>query len=176
MLITHLCSTLCDPWTVGRQVPLSMDSPDKNTGVGCQALLQGIFPPQGWNLRLLCLLHWQAGSLPLVPPGKAHYLHHCSPCPPELPPQQWGQLSLGVKSSGKKMSPNTVEHSRSSWEKRAGGRIPMSPSPGLLSRGCPSNRVACGVDRRHAGNHSWKPQDGLVLHPWRNHGSGRKLD
>ena len=30
----------------------------------------GDIPDQGSNLRLLCLLHWQAGSLPLVPPGK----------------------------------------------------------------------------------------------------------
>ena len=28
-------------------------------------LLQGIFPAQGSNLHLLCLLHWQADSLPL---------------------------------------------------------------------------------------------------------------
>ena len=42
----------------------------KNTGVGCRALLQGIFPPQGLNPCLLCLLHQQAGSLPLGPPGK----------------------------------------------------------------------------------------------------------
>ena len=41
-----------------------------NTGVGCHSLLQGIFPTSGWNLCLLCLLHWQAGSLPLAPPGK----------------------------------------------------------------------------------------------------------
>jgi len=34
------------------------------------ALLQGIFPTQGSNLRLLCLLHRQRGSLPLAPPGK----------------------------------------------------------------------------------------------------------
>ena len=27
-------------------------------------------PNTGSNLCLLCLLHWQAGSLPLVPPGK----------------------------------------------------------------------------------------------------------
>ena len=46
------------------------DSPGKNTGVGCHALLQGIFPTQGSNLSLLPLLHWQMGSLPLVPPGK----------------------------------------------------------------------------------------------------------
>ena len=43
---------------------------DKNTGVGCHALLQGIFLTQGSNLYLLQLLHWQVGSLPLEPPGK----------------------------------------------------------------------------------------------------------
>ena len=37
--------------------------------MGCRALLQGIFLTQGWNPRLLCLQHWQAGSLPPVPPG-----------------------------------------------------------------------------------------------------------
>ena len=58
------------PWTVARQAPLSMDSPGRNTGVGCHFLLQGIFPTQGSNLCLLCLLHWQADSLPLAPPGK----------------------------------------------------------------------------------------------------------
>ena len=46
------------------------DSPGKNTGVGCQSLLQGIFPTQGLNLWLLHLPHWQVGSLPLAPPGK----------------------------------------------------------------------------------------------------------
>ena len=46
------------------------DSPDKNTGVGCHALLQGIFLTQGSNPHLLCLMHWQVGSLSLAPPGK----------------------------------------------------------------------------------------------------------
>ena len=42
------------------------DSPGKNTGVGCCALLQGIFLTLGLNPRLchLCFLHWQMGSLP----------------------------------------------------------------------------------------------------------------
>ena len=44
--------------------------PGKSTGVGCHFLLQGIFPTWGSNLCLSSLLHWQAGSLPLVPPGK----------------------------------------------------------------------------------------------------------
>ena len=42
------------------------DSPGKKTGVGCHALLQGIFLTRGSNPGLLCLLHWQAGSLPLA--------------------------------------------------------------------------------------------------------------
>ena len=34
---------------------------------------QGIFLTQEWKLHLLCLLHWQADSLPLPPPGKPGY-------------------------------------------------------------------------------------------------------
>ena len=48
--------------------------PGKNTGAGCHFQVQGIFPTQGLNPRLLRLLHWQAGSLPLVPSGKADRL------------------------------------------------------------------------------------------------------
>ena len=40
------------------------DSPGKNTGVGCHALLQGIFPTPGSNP---CLLG-EASSLPLALP------------------------------------------------------------------------------------------------------------
>ena len=39
----------------------------KNTGVGCHALVQGIFPTQGLNLGFL---RWQADSLPAESPGK----------------------------------------------------------------------------------------------------------
>ena len=62
--------TLVTPWTVACQAPLSMDFPGKHTGVGCRALLQGIFPTQRLNLHLLSLLHWQAESLSLRPLGK----------------------------------------------------------------------------------------------------------
>jgi len=43
------------------------DSPDKNTGMGCHALLQGIFLTQGLNSGLL---HWQVDSLPAEELGK----------------------------------------------------------------------------------------------------------
>ena len=61
--------TLCNPMDCS--LPgffVHGDSPPKNTGVGCN-VLQGIFPNQGSNPCLLCLLYWQVGSLPLAPPG-----------------------------------------------------------------------------------------------------------
>ena len=62
------CLTLCDPRGAARLL-CPWTSPGKNTEVGCHALLQWIFPIQWSNLHLLGLLHWQAGSLLLVPPG-----------------------------------------------------------------------------------------------------------
>ena len=67
-----MSDSFATPWTVeeAAQLLFPWDSPGKNTGVVCHALSQGIFPMRGLNLCILCLLDWQAGSLPLVPPGK----------------------------------------------------------------------------------------------------------
>ena len=63
----YLCLTLCNPMNCSPTRLLCLwDSPGKNTGLGCHALLQGISPIQGSNLHLFCLLHWQVGSLPLA--------------------------------------------------------------------------------------------------------------
>ena len=72
MLSGFCCVQLSETlWTVAHQgFSVRGDSPGKNTGVGSHALLQGEFLTEGSNPRLLCLLLWQAGSLPLVPPGK----------------------------------------------------------------------------------------------------------
>ena len=57
------------PWTIQpTRLLCPWDLPGRNTGVGCHALLQGIFLTQGSNPRLLFFLHWQAASLSLVPP------------------------------------------------------------------------------------------------------------
>ena len=63
------CLTLCKPVDCSPPGSSVQDSPGKNTGVGCHALIQGIFPTPDW-IRLWCFLHWQADSLPLAPPGK----------------------------------------------------------------------------------------------------------
>ena len=47
------CVCSVAPWTVARQAPLSIGFSGKNTGGGCHFLLQGIFPTQGSNPRLL---------------------------------------------------------------------------------------------------------------------------
>ena len=40
------------PWTVVTRLLCPWNSPDKNTGLGCHFLLQGIFPTQGLNVGL----------------------------------------------------------------------------------------------------------------------------
>ena len=55
------CPTLCDPMDSslpGSSVHGILQA--KNTGVSSHFLLRGIFPTQGSNPHLLCLLRWQA--------------------------------------------------------------------------------------------------------------------
>ena len=71
----QLCPTLCDPMDCNPQ--------DFSVHGILQAKIlewvampssRGIFPIQGSNSRLLRLLHWQAGSLPLAPRGKPIFI------------------------------------------------------------------------------------------------------
>ena len=66
-LVSQSCLTLCD--SMDHSPPgtsVHRDSLGENTGVGCHALLQGIFQTRGSNLGLL---HRQANSLQSEPPG-----------------------------------------------------------------------------------------------------------
>ena len=61
--------------TITCQAPVcSWNFPGKNTRMGCHFLLQGILPTQEQNSSLSCLLHWQAGSLPLSHPGSLSFV------------------------------------------------------------------------------------------------------
>ena len=51
----QLCATL---WTAACQAPLSTEFPKQEYWSELPSLLQGIFPTQGLNPGLLCLLHW----------------------------------------------------------------------------------------------------------------------
>ena len=78
--VTQSCPTLCNPWTVTHQSPLSMEISRQeycNNGVGCHFFLHGIFPTQGSNSCLLYLLHWQEGSLLLSHVGSLFFSFKC---------------------------------------------------------------------------------------------------
>ena len=93
------------------------DSPGKNTGVGCHAFFQGIFPTQGSNPRQPVSLALQGGSLPTEPSVKPQTLYQfCSvtkSCLTLCDPMEALQLA----------------------------RLPCpSPSPRVCSNSCPSSQ------------------------------------
>ena len=98
-------------------------SPGKNTGVDCHSLFQGIFLTQGLNPSLLCLLHWQVGSLLLTPPGKPMYvcIHICN--------IRSDQISRSVVSDS--LRPHESQHARPPCP---------SPTPGVHSDSHPSSQ------------------------------------
>ena len=57
-------------WAVTHQAPLSMEFFRQEYWSGLLCPPPGDLPDQRSNPRLLRLLHWQVGSLPLAPPGK----------------------------------------------------------------------------------------------------------
>ena len=60
------------PWMVALQAPLSMRFFRQDHWNGLPFPPPGDLPTQGPNPHLLCLLHWQASSLPLAPPGRSN--------------------------------------------------------------------------------------------------------
>ena len=70
------CSVLFDSLQPHGLEPVRLLCPWDFPGrMGCHFLLQGIFLTQGLNPSLLCLLHWQADSLP-----QCHYLFGAKCC------------------------------------------------------------------------------------------------
>ena len=54
MLVTQSCPTCCNPMNCSLPVSdFPWNTPGKNSGVGCQFLLQVIFPTQGLNPSFL---------------------------------------------------------------------------------------------------------------------------
>ena len=111
--------------------------PGKNTGVGCHFLLQGIFPTQGSNTSVLCLLHWEAASLPLCHQGSPASVSILSLIEPmgDDPMAHFIEEEARV-SEGKKQSPVSsgisgtaaaLAPQQEQWGAR-GARCPSAPS------------------------------------------------
>ena len=95
-LVAQSCLTLCDPRDRSPSGSAHGDSSGKNTGVGCHALPQGIFPTQGSNPGL-----YIAGGLFIIYQGSPRILEWVPiPSPGELPHSgiQLGSSALQVDS------------------------------------------------------------------------------
>ena len=80
---------------VAHQAPLPMSFPEKNTGVNCHFLLQGIFPTQGSTLGLLELLYCR---LILYPPfSSAQFSSVAQSCPTLCDPVNCSTPGLPVR-------------------------------------------------------------------------------
>ena len=97
--------------------------PSKNPGVNCHFLLQGIFPTQVLNPRLLHLLHWQVDSLPM------HYLRN-----------PWGEKKIYTHTHRVQFSQSVM--SDSLWPHWLQHTRPLCPSTttGAYSNSCPLSR------------------------------------
>ena len=90
-------------------------------------LLQRIFLTRGSNPRLLCLLHWQVGSLPLASPGEPRL------CATSAQTQQWlpspsGQILVLTRVCQKLYDPS---HKPTDLLTRQGDQAPSWPGPCL---------------------------------------------
>ena len=121
-LVTQLCLTFCDPTDCSRPgSSVHGDTPGKNSGVGCHAFLQGIFPNQGSNLglpycrqilyRLSRLSHHPSSvCLPRMQTG-APYTLLCSRCPvPGEPAPHFAPVSPQIREL-----PPWATHAMSLW-------------------------------------------------------------
>ena len=72
-MLLQSCPLFGSPWTTALQAPLSMEFCRQAYWHGLAFPSLGIFLTQGSNLHLISLLHWQAGSLALRPPGKPFF-------------------------------------------------------------------------------------------------------
>ena len=87
-LVAQSCPALCDPMDCSPPGScVHGDSPSKNTGMGCQALLQGIFPIQGSN-----------PGLPHCRRILYHLSHQGSPCCVAWPQNLMNKYNKGKNS------------------------------------------------------------------------------
>ena len=77
-LVAQSCLTPCDPMNCSPSgSSFHGDSPGQNTGVGCHALLQGIFPKQGSNPQSLMSRSLAGGFFTTSATWEAHSTPHC---------------------------------------------------------------------------------------------------
>ena len=135
--------TLCDPVECSPPGSSVLEFSRQEYRAGCHTLLQGIFLMQGSNPHLLCLLHWQAGSLPLAPPvkRKSHGSVLTESTSVVRKSYRFANYShLSFPSLLVQFSPSVVSDSLRPRELQHARPPCPSPSPGVHSDSRPSSR------------------------------------
>ena len=106
--LVHVCFVSCvwlfvTLWTVGNQAPPSMGLSRQEYSSVLPCPPPWDLPDPGMNLHLLWLLHWQAGSLPLAPPGKPNFT------PQDLEKETLSPKLLALKQIMFRMKTNKLE-------------------------------------------------------------------
>ena len=117
--ISQLCLTLCDLVECSPPgSPVHGDSPGKKTGVGCHALLQGIFPTQGENQ----VSHSADRFSTSEPPGKPVTYFICSSFP-YIVPWLWCFQYIFIEDM------TSVDNLRDDWKATQRSRMWRMPFP-----------------------------------------------
>ena len=112
-LVAQSCPTLCHPMDCSPpSSPVHGDSPGKNTGVDCHALLQGIFPTQGSNPGLPAMQETCVRSLGWEDPLEEGMATHSSILAWRIPMDRgaWWATVHGVTESRTQVSTHTYIH------------------------------------------------------------------
>ena len=110
--------------TVAHQAPMTMRISGKNTGMGCHALLQRIFPTQGSHWALLhcrqTLYHWELGK----PTGGQRSIFYP---PPLMSLPSWAHFQYRQRAAAGKRKRSQTSFRNSTWRAAQGmGRFHCS--------------------------------------------------
>ena len=159
-------------WTVALQAPLSKGFSRREEWSGWLCPPPGIFPTQGSIPHLLCLLHWQAGSLPPAPAGKPQRLEReqtrTGPMRPRLRPARSGLCHIPpAKSSHRSL---LICSGKSRCEYTDTGRVKKASHVSLVCRcalvrrrglvpgsGCPAWWCRALLTAHRLAGHLWGP-------------------
>ena len=124
--------------------------------MSCHAILQGIFPTQGSNACILCFLHWQAGSLPLVPPRKSHLL------------QIYPENGIAWSYSGPSLVAQMVRNNPETWVQSLGQEDSlekgMATHSSILAWRIPWTEESGGLHTLHGVAKSWTQLSNFHFH------------
>ena len=154
------------------------DSPGKNTGVGCHALLQGIFLTQGLNSYLLCLLTSTSPGKPwlenstllfhfhfhhdcLLPPILSHFFTFLfGSITPQYVQRQWICCRLTHSSMAKTIQCLLLDNPLWGQWRQSSGHSFVLATPLFTSASLKTRLLNCECTNRWRNNSHWRRRVG----------------